>query len=227
MSSFSGHCCKASAVNSASDGQGRVVDFANTLIILTSNLGSQYLANLPDPTAEDEAEEAEFIEDGPTITYDDEVGEVNEVHQQLSLQDLQQAQEADDVLAEVRRWVQEGTAPSRAELRDAHPALTDYRQVFSKETFIIKQGVLYFTRRLNTPGEGGNVLRICLPPPLQQGAWSLCHEHALAGHRGKDTTLHKMVSRFFFIHMADFVSRQNDKCNACIGKIKFLKHKQT
>jgi len=30
------------------DGQGRVVDFANTLIILTSNLGSQYLANLGD-----------------------------------------------------------------------------------------------------------------------------------------------------------------------------------
>ncbi|MFY8048120.1 MAG: AAA family ATPase, partial [Erythrobacter sp.] len=30
------------------DGQGRVVDFSNTLIILTSNLGSQYLANLPD-----------------------------------------------------------------------------------------------------------------------------------------------------------------------------------
>ncbi len=80
------------------------------------------------------------------------MGEVNEVHQQLSLQDLQQAQEADDVLAEVRRWVQEGTAPSRAELRDAHPALTSYRQVFSKETFIIKQGVLYFTRRLNMPG---------------------------------------------------------------------------
>jgi len=30
------------------DGQGRVVDFSNTLIILTSNLGSQFLANLPD-----------------------------------------------------------------------------------------------------------------------------------------------------------------------------------
>jgi ATP-dependent Clp protease ATP-binding subunit ClpB len=28
------------------DGQGRVVDFSNTLIILTSNLGSQYLASL-------------------------------------------------------------------------------------------------------------------------------------------------------------------------------------
>ncbi|MEO0464178.1 MAG: ATP-dependent chaperone ClpB [Pseudomonadota bacterium] len=30
------------------DGQGREVDFSNTLIILTSNLGSQHLANLPD-----------------------------------------------------------------------------------------------------------------------------------------------------------------------------------
>ena len=28
------------------DGQGRTVDFSNTLIVLTSNLGSQYLANL-------------------------------------------------------------------------------------------------------------------------------------------------------------------------------------
>ena len=30
------------------DGQGRQVDFSNTLIILTSNLGSQHLANMPD-----------------------------------------------------------------------------------------------------------------------------------------------------------------------------------
>jgi ATP-dependent Clp protease ATP-binding subunit ClpB len=30
------------------DGQGRTVDFTNTLIILTSNLGSQYIAGLPD-----------------------------------------------------------------------------------------------------------------------------------------------------------------------------------
>jgi ATP-dependent Clp protease ATP-binding subunit ClpB len=30
------------------DGQGRTVDFSNTLIILTSNLGSQFLSNLPE-----------------------------------------------------------------------------------------------------------------------------------------------------------------------------------
>jgi ATP-dependent Clp protease ATP-binding subunit ClpB len=30
------------------DGQGRTVDFSNTLIILTSNLGSQYLASMPE-----------------------------------------------------------------------------------------------------------------------------------------------------------------------------------
>ena len=38
------------------DGQGRLVDFTNTLIILTSNLGSQYLANL------DEGQDVEAVE---------------------------------------------------------------------------------------------------------------------------------------------------------------------
>ena len=38
------------------DGQGRVVDFSNTLIILTSNLGSQYLANM------DEGQQVESVE---------------------------------------------------------------------------------------------------------------------------------------------------------------------
>ena len=38
------------------DGQGRQVDFTNTLIILTSNLGSQYLANL------DEGQDVESVE---------------------------------------------------------------------------------------------------------------------------------------------------------------------
>ncbi|HEU0043066.1 ATP-dependent chaperone ClpB [Sphingomonas sp.] len=38
------------------DGQGRTVDFSNTLIILTSNLGSQYLANL------EEGQDVESVE---------------------------------------------------------------------------------------------------------------------------------------------------------------------
>jgi ATP-dependent Clp protease ATP-binding subunit ClpB len=38
------------------DGQGRTVDFTNTLIILTSNLGSQYLANL------DEGQDVKTVE---------------------------------------------------------------------------------------------------------------------------------------------------------------------
>ncbi|QJU59661.1 ATP-dependent chaperone ClpB [Sphingomonas sp. AP4-R1] len=38
------------------DGQGRTVDFTNTLIILTSNLGSQFLANLPDEVSTETVE---------------------------------------------------------------------------------------------------------------------------------------------------------------------------
>ena len=39
------------------DGQGRTVDFKNTLIIMTSNLGSQYLAEQPDGTDVESARE--------------------------------------------------------------------------------------------------------------------------------------------------------------------------
>ena len=38
------------------DGQGRTVDFSNTLIILTSNLGSQFLANLPEEASTESVE---------------------------------------------------------------------------------------------------------------------------------------------------------------------------
>jgi ATP-dependent Clp protease ATP-binding subunit ClpB len=48
------------------DGQGRTVDFANTLIVLTSNLGSQYLANLAD--------------DAPVETVEPQVMEVVRAH---------------------------------------------------------------------------------------------------------------------------------------------------
>ena len=39
------------------DGQGRTVDFRNTLIILTSNLGSEFLSNLPESASADQARE--------------------------------------------------------------------------------------------------------------------------------------------------------------------------
>ncbi|RIV87903.1 ATP-dependent chaperone ClpB [Aurantiacibacter zhengii] len=39
------------------DGQGRVVDFSNTLIILTSNLGSQFLSNLGEDQKVDDVED--------------------------------------------------------------------------------------------------------------------------------------------------------------------------
>jgi ATP-dependent Clp protease ATP-binding subunit ClpB len=45
------------------DGQGRTVDFTNTIIILTSNLGSQYIAALRDdqPVADAEAQVMEIV----------------------------------------------------------------------------------------------------------------------------------------------------------------------
>ena len=44
------------------DGQGRTVDFRNTLIVLTSNLGSHHLANLPDGADVDAARDQVMAE---------------------------------------------------------------------------------------------------------------------------------------------------------------------
>ena len=49
-------CCQVLDDGRLTDGQGRVVDFANTLIILTSNLGSQHLANMTDDQSVDDVE---------------------------------------------------------------------------------------------------------------------------------------------------------------------------
>jgi ATP-dependent Clp protease ATP-binding subunit ClpB len=40
------------------DGQGRTVDFRNTLIVLTSNLGATYIAELPDGAKTEDARES-------------------------------------------------------------------------------------------------------------------------------------------------------------------------
>ena len=50
-------CCRCSTTGGLTDGQGRTVDFKHTLIIMTSNLGSEYLVSLADDEDVDAARE--------------------------------------------------------------------------------------------------------------------------------------------------------------------------
>ena len=90
----------------------------------------------------------------------------------------------------------------------------------------MEEGVLYFTRRMNVRGNSKGKRRICLPDSMKRQVWALCHAHPLSGHRGREATLGKMVRQFFFIGMASFVKGENEKCNECLSKVKFIKHKQ-
>ncbi len=101
-------------------------------------------------------------------------------------------------------------------MRAEHPHPLEYRQVFRPQTFKVEWGVLYFTRRLNTPGGREGVMGSDLPPPLQVKACSLGHEREGADPRSKDMTLKGRASR---------VSELNRNGNVYIGKIKFLKQK--
>jgi ATP-dependent Clp protease ATP-binding subunit ClpB len=48
-------CCQVLDDGRLTDGQGRTVDFRNTLIIMTSNMGAEHLAALPDGADVEEA----------------------------------------------------------------------------------------------------------------------------------------------------------------------------
>jgi len=86
-------------------------------------------SHLPEPPSEQAEEEEELAEEEAKFTFTDQStpGEVNQLQAQLEERDVQRAQEQDEVLREVRGWVRVDAAPTRAELRDLHPHLLEYR----------------------------------------------------------------------------------------------------
>ena len=187
-------------------------------------------AHLPEPTAEEVAEHTDMQGEEVIITFQEPEletpAEVSQVYERISIMELQRLQEEDAVLREVRGWVLAGAVPARREILGQNTELLDYQRLVGPETFQMEEGVLWFTRRLNTPGEANKVRRMCLPPSLRPVMWAICHEHPMVGHRGQETTLRKMADKCFFPGMAGFVRRQNQNCEGCLAKIKHIKPHQ-
>ncbi len=93
------------------DGQGRTVDFHNTLIILTSNLGAQHLANLPDAAPAEEAREVVMAE--VQAAFRPEF--LNRLDEMILFDRLQQDQMVDIVDIQIER-LQELLAPRGIQL---------------------------------------------------------------------------------------------------------------
>ena len=66
------------------------------------------------------------------------------ITEEITLADLQAAQEADPIIRQVREWVLVREVPITKEVRREVPALLDYHQVFSMETFGMINNILHF-----------------------------------------------------------------------------------
>ena len=184
----------------------------------------------PEPTAEEVAEqENEF---GPQLLravreLDQEEQErgiqkeipsikgLHRVAEELSREVLEETQREDEVLGQVRRWVERGRRPEKSSLRRGDDDLRIYHQLF--DSLQIQDGLLYYKVRLNTQADE-EVNRLVLPREKAGIAFEWAHKHPTAGHFGVTATQRRAVSRFYYPGMSSDLKRQIRGCNVCIAK---------
>ena len=140
---------------------------------------------------------------------------IHAVGQDLSRQELQRAQEEDEILSEVRGWVEQGERPEKHTLRGREDDLRVYWQRFA--SLRIRDDILYYCDRLNSQA-GEEAWRIVLPQGHTDVAYQWSHKHITAGHFGVTGTQKRAAQRFFYPGMASELKRRVRKCPSCIAK---------
>lgn len=132
----------------------------------------------------------------------------------LTDEEIKAAQDEDENLSQVKKWVTDGQAPRSIEIRGSDPELKQYRSLFN--ALEIQEGILCMKYVLNDTTD--KVRRLCLPGKLQRVAWELCHAHPSSGHFGITGTAKRMKRLFFFPGMYPKIKLWIKICTACIRK---------
>ena len=184
----------------------------------------------PEPTAEEVAEQErefgpqllraikELEEEEQAKELESETPAVRRLHrvgEELSREVLERTQEEDEVLGQVRHWVERGQRPEKSSLRRGDNDLLIYHQLF--DSLQIRDGLLYYKARLNSQA-GDEVWRLVLPREKAGIAFDWAHKHPTAGHFGVTATNRRAVSRFYYPGMTLDLKRQVRSCDSCIAK---------
>ena len=178
------------------------------------------------PTREEEEEEEGYIHRLYTLVkkLERHSGAIRNLHRnndRLTKNNLIREQKNDKILGQVRKWVREGKLPSKQEIRDQPEELKVYYQNFP--LFKIKKGVLYRVKNLNSTGEIGTKLQICVPEKLKPTTHVWSHSHVSAGHFGIQATLHRMQQKFYYPAMKKDSETRVKACPDCLAKIQRVK----
>lgn len=63
---------------------------------------------------------------------------------------------------------------------------------------------------------GKRVFHMLTPTELRKNIFEQLHEHRIAGHLGRDRTLHAVQKRFYWVGMKRDISRWCRECSMCV-----------
>uniref|UniRef100_A0A3P9LUG1 Gypsy retrotransposon integrase-like protein 1 n=1 Tax=Oryzias latipes TaxID=8090 RepID=A0A3P9LUG1_ORYLA len=112
----------------------------------------------------------------------------------FSQEHLQEAQEADQVLAETRKWVKAGQRPDWSAVSAGDPELKTLHSQWGN--LELHNGVLY--RRWRAPGAGRDRLQLLVPTSLRDEVLHWVHGAAGAGHFRNTKTVKRLRARFYW-----------------------------
>ena len=148
------------------------------------------------------------------VTEDAESKILNEVSELVPWghESIKSAQRTDATMSTVIKWVEAGNRPESS--RELSPDEKTYFNSFNRLSLV--NGVLH--RSWDDLKSNSAIPLLCIPASLQEKTIELCHAIPMSGHYGKDKTIAKLTSRFYFPKLRDKVALYIDNCHPCLKK---------
>ena len=148
-----------------------------------------------------------------TSNFDKIINEIDDLVP-ISHESIEQAQRNDPTLSTVRQWVESGTRQDSSV--GLSPDEKTYFNSFSKLSLV--DGKLH--RSWDDPKSNKSNKLLCIPTSLQDKTIDICHRIPMSGHYGREKTVLKLTSRFYFPKLRHKVDLFIDNCHPCLKKAK-------
>ena len=125
---------------------------------------------------------------------------------------IRSAQRTDAAISTVIKWVESGSRPESS--RDLSLDEKTYFNSFNRLSLV--DGLLH--RSWDDLKSNTAASLLCIPQSLQERTVELCHSIPMSGHYGKEKTVSKLTSRFYFPKLRHKVALYIDNCHPCLKK---------
>lgn len=131
---------------------------------------------------------------------------------------IKQAQQQDPVINMTMKWVTDNKRPDSS--IGLAPDEKTYYNSFKRLSIV--DGLLY--RSWESTTNHNQTQLLCIPQALQENIIDICHTIPMSAHYGKEKTVKKLTSRFYFPKLQQKVDLFINNCHLCLKKATNHKH---